>query len=170
MNIDNKFMQNLSIVKKSNLNDDELSNSFEIIKLNMLSLGLKVESEDKDFWCNNLKALLKKDNFCFFLVYMNGEIVGFIELMKNDDIFYISELQLSNKVKRSKTILKIIKFLFESEDLKEAKEVQFSILKNNLMSNKTFTHLGGKIILETEKKYGYSLSKTKAMKYLSKFS
>jgi len=36
------------------------------------------------------------------------------------------------------------------------------------MSNKTFSHLDGKIILETENKYRYSLLKSKALDYLSK--
>ena len=167
--IDNDFVEEIKIVKKMFLHEDELIKAFEIIKLNMIDLGVKVLDNDKIFWAKTIEDNLNGKDFYFYLVYLNEEIVGFIELIKNNGIFIVCEVQLSNEVKRSKTILKVIKFLFECEELKNENEIQFSILKNNIMSNKTFTHLGGKIILETENKYRYSLLKNKVINYLSKF-
>lgn len=161
-------MEGITILKKTNLNENELNNAFEIIKLNMNDLGVKISNNDKEFWAKSIKDYLNGKDFYFYLVYLNKKIVGFIELLKSNGIFVVCEIQLANEVKRSKIILKIIKFLFECEELKHVNEVQFSILKNNVMSNKTFSHLGGKIILETENKFRYSLLKSKALDYLSK--
>lgn len=158
-----------TIIKKTFLNQYEIDSAFEIIKLNMIDLGFEVSQQDKEFWCQNIKDNLEKSNFYFYLVYLDGEIVGFMEIVNEKEDFIISEIQLSNKAKRSKIILSIIKYLLDSNELANINKVYFSVLKNNIMSNKTFSHLGGKIIYETDKKFKYVIEKEDVLKYISQF-
>ena len=163
-----KFNNSCEIIKKQHLTDRELKQAFNIIKCNMTNLGFNVSEKNKEVWCNSIKNNIVSSNFYFYLVYLNGEIVGFVELAKLNEIFIVSEVQLADKVKRTKIILNIIKFLFECPELANENEVYFSILKNNNMSNKTFSHLGGEIISENEKKYKYSIKRDLVHKYITK--
>lgn len=156
------------IVRKHSLADYELEHAFSIIKSNMINLGFNVSKKDKEFWCDNLKNNLEKENFYFYLVYLDGEIVGFIELTNADNSFIVSEIQLDDKVKHTKIILEIIKYLLNSPELAHQNEVYFSILKNNSISNKTFSHLGGEIIFENEKKYKYIIKRELVESFISR--
>ena len=163
------FIQGRTIIRKQYLNDYELEQAFNIIKPNMINLGFNVSDKDKEFWCKNIKDNLENSNFYFYLVYLNGEIVGFVEVVDEKDSFIISEVQLADKVKHTKMILEIIKYLLNNSELSNVNEVSFSILKNNTMSNKTFSHLGGKIISENDRKFKYVIKRDLVNSYISKF-
>ena len=163
------FIHGRTIIRKHYLNDYELEQAFNIIKPNMINLGFNVSDNDKAFWCKNIKDNLENSNFYFYLVYLNGEIVGFAEVVYENDSFIISEVQLKDKVKRTKIILEIIKYLLNSLELSNADEAYFSILKNNTMSNKTFSHLGAKIVSENDRKFKYVIKRDCVNSYISKF-
>lgn len=163
------FIQGRTILRKNYLSEYELDMAFNIIKSNMIGLGFEVSEEDKRFWCKNIQDNLQLSNFYFYLVYLNGEIVGFIEFVNKNNSFIISEIQLSDKAKHTKIILEIIKYLLNCEELSKVNDIYFSILKNNKMSNKTFSHLGGEIIDENDKKFKYIISRDKVKSYMDKF-
>lgn len=162
-------MQDLEIVKKRELTERELDCAFEIIKLNMLALDVDVKSEDRALWGENLTRNLQNADYGFFLIFLKHEIVGFFSTINKQGSLYVPEVELAEKVKGTKVILEIIKFMYYSNNLKDINEINFSILKNNNMSNKTFSHLGGKIISQTERKFIYSLSPQDVKTYLTKW-
>ena len=164
------FTQGKDIIRKRYLNDYELEQAFNIIKSNMINLGFIVSDKDKISWCENIKNNLANSNFYFYLVYLNSEIVGFVEVLNQENSFIISEVQLADKVKRTKIILEIIKYLLNCSELSNVNEVYFSILKNNDMSNKTFSHLGGKIVSENERKFKYVIKRDFVNSFISKFN
>lgn len=161
-------MQNIEIVKKQALTEEELISLFNILKSNMLALNVDVKREDKKLWSNNLKQNLQNANHSFYIIFYKREIVGFFSTINKENSLYVPEVQLADKVKGSKLILEIIKSIYFSNYLKNIQEINFSILKNNNMSNKTFSHLGGKITAETERKFIYSLSPEDVKNYLIK--
>ena len=165
-----ELSQGKEIIRKRYLNDYELESAFNIIKLNMINLGYIVSDNDKISWCENIKNNLANSNFYFYLVYLNSEIVGFVEVLNQENSFIISEVQLADKVKRTKIILEIIKYLLNCAELSNVDEVFFSILKINVMSNKTFSHLGGKIVSETERKFKYVIKRGSVNSFISKFN
>lgn len=111
---------------------------------------------------------MKNPNFYFYLVYLNRKIVGFVEVVDEKGSFIISEVQLADKVKHTRIILEIIKYLLDSPKLSNVKEVYFSISKNNDMSNKTFSHLRGKIISENDRTFKYVIKRNLVNTYMSK--
>lgn len=164
------FIQGRKIIRKSYLNDYELEQAFNIIKSNMIKLGFNVTDKDKIIWCNNVKKLLESDDFYFYLVYLNGEIVGFSTVVKENNSFILSEVQLADKVKQTRIILEIIEYLLKAPELKDENKIYFSILKNNDMSNKTFSHLGGQIVSENERKYKYVIQRKSVENYINKLN
>lgn len=165
-----EFSQGKDIIRKRYLNNDELEQTFNIIKHNMINLGFIVSNKDKASWCDNIKSSLANSNFYFYLVYLNSEIVAFFEVFNEKDTYIISEVQLADKVKRTKIILEIIKYLLNCNELSNVDEVYFSILKNNDISNKTFSHLGGKIVSENERKFKYVIKRDFVNSFISKFN
>ncbi len=163
-------MKNVEIVKKQALTKYELNSLFNILKLNMLALNVDVKSEDKEVWSNNLKQNLQNPNHNFYIIFYNQEIVGFFSTINKEKRLYIPEVQLADKVKGTKLILEVVKFIYLSNYLKDIQEINFSILKNNNMSYKTFSHLGGKIIAENERKFNYSLLPEDVKNYLIKLN
>lgn len=158
-----------AIIRKLHLNDQELIKAFNIIKSNMEELGVNVSEEDKTNWWKNITDYLNDPTFYFYLVYLNGEIVGFVEIVNKENTCIISEVQLNNKAKHTRIILDIITHLFNCEEFSKVYEMSFYILKQNSMSNKTFSHLGGKIVSENDRKYEYIISRDSVNSYLSKF-
>ncbi len=163
----NEFIKGTYIIKKSFLSENELNFAFNIIKDNMTKLGFDVSDKDKEMWCGNIKQNLYKEDFYFYLVYINGKVEGFIEIVNSNGIFIVSEVQLSNQSKGTRAILEIIKFLYNNKEFENVEEFQFSILKHNNMSNKTFAHLGGEIISESERKFRYKISRNNVKQYLN---
>lgn len=161
------FIEGRKMVRKSYIDENELEQSFNIIKSNMIRLGFNVTEKDKITWCDNIKKYLESDDFYFYLVYLNGEIVGFCTVVKENNAFTVSEIQLADKVKRTRIILEIIEYLLKAPELKNENEIYFSILKNNEMSNKTFSHLGGQIISENERKNKYVVKRNSVESYIN---
>lgn len=170
MDIKKNLLNKYIITKKKCLTKTELNSAFDIIKNNMIELGFNVTDEDEVTWKENLNLNIRKSHFLLFLIYNQSKIVGFIELSLLNSIPFLAELQFSASVKRTRIILYVINFLLNLKELKSAKSIEFSILKTNSISNKTFSHLGGKVILDTEKKYKYSITKNAVKQYLSKFN
>lgn len=157
------------IVRISELSQNELDLSFEIIKNNMIELGYAVSEKDKEIWCINLKKHFFNNQFYFYLVLLNSEIVGFVELIDNKEYLFLSEIQLSTKVKQTRVLLYILQYLFECEEFKKFDSLYFTILKINKMSNKTFVHLGGELVEELKTKNRYKITREKVANYLKKF-
>ncbi len=159
-------MDGLEFIKKDRLTASEIDAAFNILKINMLELNVPATEEDKALWSKSLKQNLQDNNFAFYLIYLRGELVGFVETLSKGNSLNVCEVQLANRVKHTKVILEVIKHLYSLKEAYTAEEVTFSILKNNEMSNKTFSHLGGKIVWQSERKNYYSLSPELVEKYL----
>ena len=159
----------INIRRISAIKEEEMEEIFAIIKSNMENLGYIVSQEDKEQWCKNILNNLYNKDFYLYLVRSNREILGFVEIIKTGNSYVVSEVQLSEKAKATKIILKTIKFLLYCEELSGVDEVCFSVLKNNTASNKTFSHLGGEITSQSENKYRYVINRKNVEKYLSKF-
>lgn len=132
----------------------------------MQELHFSVSEQDKQIWCNSINNKLKNLMFYFYLIELNQEIVGFVELEKIDDYLFLDEFQLLGKVKHTKVIFGALNYLINDKDLKAYNELYFSILKYNQMSNKTFTHLGTEFVSEDEYKIRYKISREKVEKYI----
>lgn len=154
------------IVEKKILSDSDLNMMFEILKPNLIKLGYtNISDSEKEIWKSNHN---QSNNF-YFWIYADDNFVGYFELCVNENKLFLSEIQLCGNVKQTKTILYVIKFLTELDYFKDFDKIYFSINKTNSLSNKTFSHLGGKIVRETEKKNIYELSRDKIEQYLSKY-
>lgn len=160
--------KNFSMIRVKNLNTKKLNSLFEIIKVNMTNLGFNVSDNDKEIWCNNIKHNLTNNNFYLFVVSFKGCVCGFVEAVIEKECLFVSEVQLNNFAKQTRTILYIIQSLLLYKEFLNKEEVYFSILKHNKMSNKTFSHLGGEIVGENEKKYKYKITRELVNKWLSK--
>lgn len=156
------------MIRKTYLNDHELECAFNIIKTNMINLGFNVSPEDKIIWCENVKNNIQNPNFYFYLVYLNDKIVGFVEIVNMNNHFSVCEVELNENAKHTKVILNIIKYILNCPEFPNVNEMEFSILKHNTISNKTFAHLGGKIIKESDKKYNYIINRSFVNNYLSR--
>lgn len=168
-------MKNQSIIQTNKdytfLRKNHLSNKitdilFEIIKNNMIKIGFNISDNDKSFWIDNLKRELQNKNFYLYIIYNNGEICGFIEAVESNNQLIISEIQFNDIVKGSKLILHTINFILHNSQFDKFDKAYFSINKNNTMSNKTFAHLGAKIVLEKEKSCKYEILKSDVEKYI----
>ncbi len=154
--------------RKTTLSESEINEFYNIIKSNMEQIGVKVTNEDKTIWCSNLREILKDKNYYFYEIVVKNKVEGFVSVILKNGIYKVGEVQLSEKIKHTRVILNIIKYLFSCSELKNAQEIQFTILKQNNMSNKTFTHLGGELIKSNDIKNYYSLSRDAVKKYLEK--
>ena len=155
-----------NILRKTNLTTIETEVLFDIIKDNLLSLEYKISNNDKELWIENLKNSLQKEKFYLYLVYKEEKIVGFVEIIEENNKLTLSEIQIDNYNKKTRILLDIINFLLTRKDFLTFEEMYFNINKKNNLSNKTFSHLGGKIIEEREKSYLYKIKRKDVEKYL----
>lgn len=153
-------------LRKRHLASKEFDTLFDIISNNMQKLGFHINNNDKLVWINNLKQNLRNDNFYMYLIYFNGEICGFIELVESENDLVVSEIQFNPLVKGSKLILHVINFVLNNPKFTKYTSAKFSINKNNTISNRTFTHLGGEICDEKGNSYTYKIERIKVQKYL----
>ena len=162
-----KYIKGYSILRKTYLSKTEGQLAFKIIKDNMIDLGYNITNSDKKIWLGNLNKNLLNPDFYFYLVYKDGKIVSFVELVKNKDKLTLSEIQINQNNKKTRLLLYIIHSLIANKELLGFDEVFFNINKNNDMSRKTFTHLGGEIVEEHERSCLYKISRKKIENYLS---
>jgi len=152
--------------RKNTINYNELNTCFNIIKNNMINLKFKVSKQDEANWKNNIVNNLIKQNYFFYLLYSNNKICGFVILVYENNLT-LHEIQLSDNVKRTRVLYYTLKYLNSSIGLKNFNSVGFSILKHNFISIKTFTHLGAKLVKETENKYFYTLERLALEQYFA---
>ena len=160
------YVMKYNILRKTNLTIIETEVLFDIIKDNLLSLEYKISNNDKELWIENLKNSLQKEKFYLYLVYKEEKIVGFVEIIEENNKLTLSEIQIDNYNKKTRILLDIINFLLTRKDFLTFEEMYFNINKKNILSNKTFSHLGGKIIEEREKSYLYKIKRKDVEKYL----
>ena len=160
------YVMKYNILRKTNLTIIETEVLFDIIKDNLLSLEYKISNNDKELWIENLKNSLQKEKFYLYLVYKEEKIVGFVEITEENNKLTLSEIQIDNYNKKTRILLDIINFLLTRKDFLTFDEMAFYINKQNAMSNKTFSHLGGQIIEERQKSYLYKIKRCDVEKYL----
>lgn len=166
----NNFIKGYCMIRKKYLKDFELQEAYNIISSNMSKLGFVIKKEDEVIWKENIVNRLKDENCFFYLVYQNGKICGFVEIVISNDKLIVSEIQLNDKVKNTRVLLKILKTLLQDNNFKSFNDVYFYINNKNLKSIKTFTHLGG--ILKEQKGNSslYCLNRNNMVNYFKKFN
>ncbi len=152
------------IVRKKSLNENEMSQLFDIVSSNMAQIGFKIKNDDKKIWSENLSELLKSPDFFLYVVYKNSKIAGFVELCVQNNELILSEIELSQNYKNSHILLTILQCLSQEKEFLIYDHVKFHINKNNSKSIKTFTHLGAVPIKEQPNIY--TLSREKLENYL----
>ena len=163
-NLSNKFA-NYSIERKKTLTDFELNLAFEIVKKNVLALGVMVSESDKAIWKNSLLTNLKNEEFYFYFLHHKNDVAGFLELIVKDGKLSLSEIQLTDKFKRTFMLVYALTFVLNSELFSGFDEVYFSIKKENTASSQTFTHLGGIAVKDLGKNILYKISRADVEKY-----
>ncbi len=156
--------------RKECLTDLEFEKMFQIISSNMQAIGFDVKESDKKTWQDNINKSLKSEDEYYFVIYKDGDLCGYVEVCKINNQLHIPELELANKYKQTRLIYEIIKFLFNYNDFKKYEECYFSINKKNPISFKTFEHLGGVKIRESETKQFYKLLRKDVDDYLKNLS
>ncbi len=165
----NNFINGFRIIKKLSLSQIEIDQVYEIISSNMKKLGILVSDADKLTWCNRLLNQLRVQNHYFYIAYLNGKICGFVELSEIDRKLYVSEFELSDWCKGTKVIIYIIKALVECSDLSQYDKIHFKINKTNLLSTKTFSHLGATKYMENERSASFILNRDVSVDFINKF-
>ena len=163
-----KYVVGFHMIRKNYVNNKEFSKMFGIVSKNMAKLGFEISAKDEKIWKENLQKNLTDEKFYFYVVYQNGEIVGFVELGVFDDKLFLSELQLCDNVKNTRVLLNILNKLVEFDEFTCFDKIYFKINKNNIKSQKTFEHLGAMKNAENSTSYCYVLEKNNVMKYLKK--
>lgn len=158
---------NFIFTKINYFNDNLFDSLYEIIKNNMIKIGFEINENSKSLWLFNINKLLLNNNFYLYTINYNNEICGFIELIENNSILTVSEIQLSNMVKGSYLIFYILKFLLELDIFKKYNKVKFNINNNNLMSIKTFKHLGAQLCEKRQNNSTYEIERKQIENYLN---
>lgn len=158
------------MLRKKHLTEEEYKELFAIIKPNMERLNVSVTEKDYSVWVNNLRKLLVNPEYYFYILYLEDSICGLVSLIRNDDKLTLCEIQLNDRVKQTRMIINVLRYLYKAKEFTGDNCVYFSIKKNNSISNHTFTHLGGELIDETDNNYKYKLTREKMGEYLSKFA
>ena len=158
------------MIRKKYLKDFELQEAYNIISSNMSKLGFVIKKEDEVIWKENIVNRLKDENCFFYLVYQNGKICGFVEIVISNDKLIVSEIQLNDKVKNTRVLLKILKTLLQDNNFKSFNDVYFYINNKNLKSIKTFTHLGGILKKQKGNSSLYCLNRNNMINYFKKFN
>lgn len=161
---------NFSISRKSFLSQDELAKMFEIIKPNMIMLGVPVTQKDYDTWSASLEKHLENHFYYFYIVSVKDITCGFVSLIDNNGKLTLCELQLNEKAKGTRVLINILYYLFNCKELQSFNNIEFSILKQNDMSNKTFSHLGGKLTHQTANKNYYTITRQNINDYFNKLN
>lgn len=170
-----KFVKNnnlgsrYKVIRKKLLTSEEIEKLYNIIACNMRALGFDVKENDKDLWCNKLIEDLASDNVHLFVVYLDDKIGGFVEIFETTDGLFLSEFEIASWCQGTKLILFVIKGLLNCYELKNSDTIKFKINKTNLLSEKTFKHLGAEKCGETEKSNVFVLKREKADKFCNKF-
>ena len=76
---------------------------------------------------------------------------------------------MSDNVKGSYLIFYILKFLINNETFKKYNKVNFNINNNNLMSIKTFKHLGAQLCEKRQNNSTYEIERKQIENYLNNF-
>ena len=152
-------------VKQEFLSTKQLNNCYQIVKDNMIKLGYLVNEQDKKTWTDNIRTIIKNNNNDFVIIYNNKKICGFIIIEKNNQIF-VNEIQFDNQVKKTRLILQVIVYLYNQFSSIKCDEVFFNINNKNVISKKTFLHLGGEILMSNDKSSKYVIKKQDVEKYL----
>lgn len=164
--------QNLKITfeLKRQLTQKELYCAFKILKANLLTQNYAISKEDKQVWQQSLTNQLNNSQTLFISILFNNKLEGFACLFFNNTTLTLSELQLSNTLKGTRAVLKLIDYILKLPQIKDISQIFFSINKNNSNSLKTFTHLGAKKIEENEKAFKLILHKQTAINYIENIS
>lgn len=165
----NNFINGFRIIKKLSLSQMEIDQVYDIISSNMKNIGISVSDADKLTWCNRLLNQLRVQNHYFYIAYLDGNICGFVELSKIDKKLFVSEFELADWCKGTKVIFYIIKVLVTCSDLSQFDKIYFKINKTNLLSTKTFSHLGATKYTENEKSTGFVLNRDDLACFINKF-
>lgn len=163
-----KYVDGFHMIRKCYLNNKELSKIFGIVSNNMKKLGFEISAKDETVWKENLQRNLTDEKFYFYVIYQNGEIVGFVEVGVFEDKLFLSELQLCDNAKNTRVLPNILNRLVELDELANFDKIYFKINKNNIKSQKTFEHLGAVKNAENSNSYSYVLGKNNVKKYLKK--
>lgn len=161
-----KFIKGYRFIRKSYLTDSELSKIYNILSFNMKKIGFNVLDSEYENWKTSFKNSLQESNEWCYIIYKDGNICGYIEINDVNNKFYISEIEIDERYQKSKLILELIKFLIKNKDFLQYDNFYYSVNKKNVISFKTFEHLGGIKIRETETKYFYEISRNDVTKYL----
>lgn len=165
--METKKEKSYTFKKINSFNTPLIENLYEIIKNNMIKIGFEINDKSKDVWINNINKMLLNNNFYLYVIKFNNEVCGFIELIDSNSILIVSEIQLSDKVKGSYLILHILKFLVNNENFKQYNKIRFSINNNNLLSLKTFKHLGAKLCEQRQNNSTYEIERQQIENYLN---
>ena len=160
----------IHIVSKHNLDSFELNQACEIVCTNMQRLGFEISPKDKTSWKENITKSLQDKNFYFYLIYFDGKICGFAELAISNGKLYVAEIELSDTVKHSRILLRILQYLSTAPEFLDFQEVYFNINNNNKQSIQTFMHLGGVVTEKRERSSLYRLTREQMQNYLKKFN
>lgn len=155
---------------KSSISNIELNNAFEIMKTNLLNLGYTVTEEDKNIWIKNVKSQIKNGKTKWVSIYFNGVLNGFATLFLENNQITMGELQLSDNLKGTRCIIKLIEYLTNHPQFKNFNEIYFSANKKNALANNTYLHLNAKKIGESQIANRYLLTKTEIQNYLSRIT
>lgn len=142
----------------------------EIEAGNMANLGLEISDGDKELWITSLKDNIAKGNTNLYVGYMDGNLCCFVTIYHKDNELWLSEFEIAEKYKNTKVVIRMIEKLMEVNYLKDYTHIYFKINKTNTKSQKTFEHLGAKMVKENEKSFTYSLSKNDVANYLVKLN
>lgn len=167
-NIYNTYIKGIRFLTKSAINNNELENAFIIMKTNLLRLGYNVNEEDRKVWIKNIKSQLKNSETKWISIYLNGDLNGFATLFIKNNQITMGELQLSDNLKGTRCIIKLIEYLINQPEFSNFKEIQFSANKKNTLANNTYLHLNAKKIGESQIANKYVLSKVDIENYLTK--
>ena len=158
------------IISKHNLDSFELNQACEIVCTNMERLGFEISLKDKTSWKENITKSLQDKNFYFYLIYFDGKICGFAELAISNGKLYVAEIELSDTVKHSRILLRILQYLSTAKEFLDFQEVYFNINNKNEQSIRTFMHLGGVVTEKRERSSLYHLTREQMQNYLKKFN
>ncbi|MBR6779264.1 MAG: hypothetical protein IKM43_03885 [Clostridia bacterium] len=160
-------MSNFIFIRKKYLTETELEAVFNILSNNMQSLGFDINQDNKKIWQTNFTNSLSKDNQYCYLIYKQDFLCGYIQVGLFDNLMHIHEVELSNQFKQTRLIIEIIKFLINDKHFKTYNEFYYSVNKKNPLSFKTFAHLGGIKIKETETKNFYKITRKSVEDYIN---
>ena len=163
-------MGEYGILRKTYLNKFEIESAFDIVKNNIINLGIDVSEKDREIWISSLNNNLSNKDFYFYLLYNDGKIAGFMEMIKSNGKLTLSEIQLNDSLKRTRILPFLINYILNEKAFSEFDELYFSIKKVNNASNATFSHLGGEIVEDRGKNWLYRISREKVSKYMKKMS